>query len=132
MENEGIGEEKRGAKRISKQMSIQYCLDLDPMFQKWDMSSIINIGEKGVKFTVNGKLNPGITIYMRIKLPLKPFEWLKLNGKLVSSEELKTKKDKIVSGTSVARVEFLELEENQKSLLQEYVLWFLSKDGGIK
>lgn len=132
MESENTGQEKRGVERIPKQMTIQYCVDLDPMFQKWDISSIINIGEKGVRFTVNGKLNPGITIYMRIKLPLKPFEWLEISGKLVSSEELKTKKDKIVSGTSVIRVAFLELGENQKALLHEYVLWFLSKYGGAK
>jgi len=132
MEEKAVPQEKRAVSRAPKQLVIKYSVDADPQLRKWDISTIKDIGEKGVSFTVNGNMDLGLSVYMRIKLPLRPYEWLEVSGKILRSEEFRNIKNRAVPSASLIRVEFLDLRDEQKVLLQEYVSWFLSKYGGEK
>jgi hypothetical protein len=118
-------QEKRSAKRVEKNLIIQYSIDTDTGVRKWDVSSVKDISEKGVSFMVNGKVSLGTIIHMLIRIPLKPFEWFELSGKVLGSKEYSF-------DSSFIRVIFLDLKEEQKTLIRDYIAWCLSKDGGKK
>jgi len=132
MENKNNEPEKREAKRVQKNLIIQFSFDSKEGARKWDVSSIKDIGEKGVSFNAAGKFSLGSAVHMLIKIPLRPFEWFEVTGKLVAIEESKTSVVDTDYKTSLLRVYFLDLEAEQKTLIHEYVSWCLSKCGGVK
>jgi len=132
MENKNNEQEKREAKRVSKSLIIQFSLDPAEGARKWDVSSIKDIGEKGVSFNAAGKFSLGATVHMLIKIPLRPFEWFEVTGQLVAVEESKTGPAESDYKTYLLRVHFLDLQTEQKTLINEYVAWCLSKRGGAK
>ncbi|MFA5096554.1 MAG: PilZ domain-containing protein [Candidatus Omnitrophota bacterium] len=125
------GSEKREVCRVEKHLIIQFSLDAGPLPRKWDISTVKDIGEKGVSFLANEKFALGSSMRMLIRIPLRPFEWFEVSGKLVAVEELGAKNDPGEAGTTLLRVTFLDLEETQKELIREYVSWCL-KYGGVK
>jgi hypothetical protein len=133
MENKNSRQEKRDARRIQKSLIIQFSLESsDPLARKWDISSINDISESGVSFSAGGKFHSGAVMQMLIKIPLRPFEWFEVSGKVVAAEESKTKNEDPEYKVYLVRVAFLSLEEEQKKLIREYIAWYLSKDGGKK
>ncbi|MFA4989323.1 MAG: PilZ domain-containing protein [Candidatus Omnitrophota bacterium] len=133
MENRKNKPEKRSVKRIQKPLIIQFSVDSgDPLTRKWDVSSVRDISEKGVSFLASGKIALGDLIQMLIKIPLKPFEWFEVSGKVLAIEGSKIKREANDFNLSLVRVVFLNLKEEQKKLIQEYIVWCLIKDGGKK
>jgi len=132
MDNQAGGKEKREVGRVEKHLIIQFSVDSGPLPRKWDISAVKDIGEKGVSFLANGKFSLGATVHMLIRIPLRPFEWFEVAGKLVDKEEFGAKNKDGETGTSLLRVTFLDLQEEQKKLIHEYVSWCLSKYGGGK
>jgi hypothetical protein len=65
-----------------------------------------------------------------IKIPSRPLEWIEFTGRVVGSEGLKAISGVAVAGSHITRVEFINLKENQKELIREYIAWFLTKEGG--
>ncbi|MDD2927274.1 MAG: PilZ domain-containing protein [Candidatus Omnitrophica bacterium] len=133
MEDKNNKQEKRSVKRIQKSLIIQFSVDSgDPLTRKWDVSSIRDISEKGVSFLASGKIALGDLLQMLIKIPLRPFEWFEVSGKVVAREEPKIKREDNDFNVSVVRVIFTDLKEEQKMLIREYIAWCLLKDGGKK
>lgn len=124
-------EEKRCSARVQKNLLIQFSFDTEGPTRKWDVSSIKDIGEKGVSFRATGKFSLGSTILMLIKIPLKPFEWFEVSGKIVSVDEPKIQAADDLQ-TYFVRVAFLDLEAEQKALIHDYISWCLSNHGGAK
>jgi len=124
-------EEKRGSARVQKNLLIQFSFDACGPSRKWDVSTIKDIGEKGVSFRAAGKFSTGSTVHMLIKIPLRPFEWFEVTGKLVSIDEPKVEVGEDLQ-TYFIRVAFLDLKDEQKTLIHDYVSWCLSKTGGAK
>ena len=123
--------EKREAKRIQKNLIIQFSFGSEKGARKWDVSSIRDIGNKGVSFIAAGDYSLGMTIYMLIKIPLRPFEWFEVTGKIVGIDGSKMQNDSDSSKNHVIRVSFLDLQDEQKTLINDYVSWCLSKSGGV-
>ncbi|MFH0855483.1 MAG: PilZ domain-containing protein [Candidatus Omnitrophota bacterium] len=133
MGNKENPEEKRKSKRVEKHLIIQFSVDTDASARKWDITSIQDIGENGVSFLANGKFSLGSTVHMLIRIPLRPFEWFEVAGKLVAVEKPRNKNFDPDLETSLLRVSFLDLEKEQKVLIHKYILWCLSiLRGGAK
>ncbi|MFA5177117.1 MAG: PilZ domain-containing protein [Candidatus Omnitrophota bacterium] len=133
MENTNNQQEKRKAERIRKTLIIQFSIETgDPLTRKWDVSSIKDISETGVSFRAAENIPVGAIIHMLIKIPLRPFEWFEVSGKVVSVEAPKVKRETTEYDLPMIRVFFLDLKEEQKKLIHEYVAWCLVKDGGKK
>jgi PilZ domain len=93
METTNSGQEKRGSKRVHKNLVVKYSISADSGPRKWDLSIVQDIGEKGVSFTVSQEIPSGTMIDMIIKIPLRPFEWFDFTGRLVGCEEFKEQKE---------------------------------------
>ena len=134
MENKPDPKDKRESKRVEKHLIIQFSFDAaDVLARKWDISSIQDIGEKGVSFLANGKFSLGSKVHMLIRIPLRPFEWFEVVGKLVAVEKPKNITADSDLEMFLLRVSFLDLEDEQKVLIHEYISWCLSsKNGGVK
>lgn len=118
--------ERRESVRIKKFLVALYSRDK----KTWDMTHIRDISDKGMQITTAGALTSGEILTFLIKIPFKPFEWIEINGKTVESSELKTVFDKPVANTHITRIEFVDLREDHKKLICEYIEWFLSRKGG--
>jgi hypothetical protein len=125
-------EEKRSSARVQKNLIIQFSFDAEGPSRKWDVSSIRDIGEKGVSFNAASKVPVGSIIHMLIKIPLRPFEWFEISGKLISVEEPKVTSAQEDLQTFLMRVTFLDLQDEQKTLIHDYISWCISKSGGAK
>jgi len=125
------GEEKRGSARIQKNLLIQFSFDAEGPGRKWDVSAIKDIGEKGVSFNAVNKFSLGSIVHMLIKIPLRPFEWFEVTGKIVNIEESEVEIGHDLK-TYIMRVSFLDLKDEQKALIHDYISWCLSRDGGAK
>lgn len=118
-------EERRKSIRIKKSLTVQYSRNLNQGAATWDMTTIKDISETGMCIVTDKDFLPNEIINFRLKIPFRPFEWLEFSGKIISSEVFKTK-------ACVTRVEFVDLKEEQKGLIKEYIKWFLDKQGGEK
>jgi len=132
MEDKNNMQEKRGARRVKKNLIIQYSMDTRDGVQKWDVSSVKDISEKGVSFIASNKFPLGTIAHMFIKIPTRPFEGFEVSGKVVNIEESKTKNEDPDFNLPLIRIAFLDLKEEQKTLIRDYIAWCLSKDGGKK
>ena len=132
MAEKDAGKEKREAERVEKHLIIQFSIDAGPLPRKWDISTVQDVGEKGVSFPANGKFHPGQIFRMLMRIPLRPFEWFEVTGKLIGTEETKLNNADPELKTYLLRVSFLDLKEEQKALIRDYVSCCLSKQGGAK
>jgi len=119
-------EERRKAVRIKKSLTAQYSKDKN----FWDTTFIRDISEFGMQITTTGQLPTDAILTVRVKFPSKPFEWTEINGKVVGSTEMKTGFKESVASTHITRIQFVDLKEEHKKLIHEYIEWFLSKKGG--
>ena len=127
-----MGEEKRRAPRIKKALVVLYSSDIEGETKKWNMTSIKNISEYGLCLALSEHFNEGQTLLFQIKFPTRPFEWLKVAGKILAMEIFKTKFDTQIAEQSQARIEFIGISEEQKIQIREYVQWFIKQSGGEK
>jgi hypothetical protein len=105
-------EERRKSKRIKKTLTIQYAVG-EKNNLKWEMSLIRDISDTGLSFAADGNFSPDDNINIRLKLPIRPFEWVKIEGIVLESKKL------------VTRVKFTQLTDEDKELINEYIVWFL-------
>lgn len=119
--------ERRKSIRIKKPLLIHYSKD----GKLWDISPIRDLSEDGMQFTVNGKLETGKVFKFSITIPLKPVEQLEFSGKIIESKELKTRYGANVPGMYVTRIEFIDMQEEQKALLRRYIAWLLKHEANL-
>ncbi len=118
-----MDEERRKSIRIRKTLTLQYCSELDKEKNIWITAMIRDISEGGVSFCADKNFLTGEILALRIKFPLNPFQYTELKGKNVYSQEL-------TMGMYLIHLEFIELQEEQKKVIKEYLTWILDKEGG--
>jgi hypothetical protein len=123
-------DDKREVPRIKKSLVVHYALDTGGKPPKWDVTHIMNIGEKGIRMTVLKDFAEGDILNLNIKIPFKPFEPLTVKGKIITTEELTTVFGEGVADCKIASVGFIDIDEEQKDLIKEYVEWFHKRYGG--
>jgi hypothetical protein len=113
-------DEKRGSIRIGKPLAVQFGLQTDGSIS-WDMSLIKDISESGICLRTGIPLEKGDICYLRFKMPTHPWNSLEITAKVVESAQVKM-------SIHTTRLEFLDLNEEQKQLLREYVAWALMQE----
>ena len=127
-----MGEERRKSVRIKKVLTVRYSYGIDKDGKKWDITAIRDISETGMCITTHKEFLPNDTVTFLIKIPSRPLEWIEFTGRVVGFEELRAISEESVAGSHITRVEFINLKEDQKELIREYIAWFLTKEGGGK
>lgn len=125
-----MSEERRKTVRIKKLLTARYSYGIDRNGKKWDIISIKDISETGMSVTTQRQFSPNDIITFFIKIPFRPLEWIEFTGRVVGSEGLKAIYGETVAGLHITRVEFVNLKEEHKKLIREYITWFLTKEGG--
>ncbi len=125
-----MGEERRKSVRIKKVLTVRYSYGVNKDEKKWDITAIRDISETGMSVSTHYKFSPNDIVTFLIKIPSRPLEWIEFTGRVVGSEGLKAISGEAVAGAHITRVEFINLKENQKELIREYITWFLTKEGG--
>jgi len=125
-----MGEERRKSVRIKKGLTVRYSYGIDKDGKKWDITAIRDISETGMCITTHKQFLPNDIITFLIKIPSRPLEWIEFTGRVVGSEKRMTIFGESVASSHITRVEFINLKEDQKELIREYITWFLTKEGG--
>jgi hypothetical protein len=114
-----MDEEKRKAFRVKTSLFVQYCFDITSPEKRWDITSAKNLSETGVCLQTGKPFELGSTIVLRFKMPSRPFDMTKINAKVICCQSTGQ------GTTSIIRAEFMDVSEETKSLLREYVLWMV-------
>jgi hypothetical protein len=106
-------EDRRKSSRVKKNLTAQYaCGDRNSL--KWEMSQVNDISETGVAIGTAETFAAGAIVYIRLKLPSKPFEWLEIEGEVIDSKNF------------VTRIKFTQLKDTDKEFIKEYIAWFMA------
>jgi hypothetical protein len=125
-------EEKRKFERIVKPIAVRYAEDTSLDAEKWDMTCTRNISAGGMCIVTSRYYSPEKILHFLLKIPLRPFEWQQVKGRVIGCINLTTSMEELIPNSYITRLEFLDLKEEQKNLINEYVRWFLKKFGGEK
>ena len=125
-----MGEERRKSVRIKKVLTVRYSYGVNKDEKKWDITAIRDISETGMSVSTHYKFSPNDIVTFLIKIPSRPLEWIEFTGRVVGTEDLKAISGETLTGAHITRVEFINLKEDQKELIREYITWFLTKEGG--
>jgi len=127
-----MGEERRKSVRIKKVLTVRYSYSVNKDEKKWDITAIRDISATGMSVSTHYKFSPNDIVTFLIKIPSRPLDWIEFTGRVVGTEDLKAISGETLTGAHITRVEFINLKEEQKELIQEYITWFLTKEGGGK
>jgi c-di-GMP-binding flagellar brake protein YcgR len=125
-------EERRKAVRIKKVITVRYSYCVDKGDKKWDMTVVKDISETGMCVTTHKQFSAQEEVAFLIKIPSRPLDWMEFTGRVIASESPVAASGATVTGTYVTRIEFVNLKDEQKEAVREYITWFLSKEGGGK
>ena len=125
-----MGEERRKSVRIKKVITVRYSYGSDTGEKKWDMTVVKDLSETGMSVATNHKFSRNDIVAFLIKIPSRPLDWIELTGRVVACEGLKSVSVAPLTAAHTTRVEFINLKEEQKELIRQYVTWFLSKEWG--
>ena len=103
-------EEKRKTARVEKPLIVQYAQSAVVLL-RWDSTTIKNISQEGVLFNTNKTLVKSEKLHLRFTIPTDPFNRLEIEGEVVES---------FVQGHGT-RIKFIDLSEQQKKVLCDYV-----------
>jgi c-di-GMP-binding flagellar brake protein YcgR len=117
-------EDRRKNSRIKKTLTVQYAR-AGSFNLKWEMSQIKDISDTGLSITTAESFSSDQNLLIRLKLPTHPYEWIDLDGSVVESQSF--------GGEFwLTRVKFIQLKEEDKTLIKDYIAWFLLKERGGK
>lgn len=122
-----IKEEKRKSVRIKKTLFVRYSYSFDKDKKRWEEAVVRDISETGISITTCHSFLPNDTITILIKIPSRPLDWIELKGRVVRCEGVKPIAERSKFGASITAIEFIDLNEEQKKIIREYISWFLSK-----
>jgi len=117
-------QEKRRSIRISKPLMIRYLPEYGNK-KDWNFSFIKNISEAGVLFDTNKQFVEGENLRLMLKIPLDPDNWLETDGRVVESKPF-------MGNFFLTSAKFTSLKDSQKTLIKDYVEWFLSTQNSGK
>ncbi|MDD5561389.1 MAG: PilZ domain-containing protein [Candidatus Omnitrophica bacterium] len=109
--------EKRKSVRIEKPLTIKYSLETEDK-KSWDISFIKNVSEAGILFDTNKQFHAGENLLLMFKIPLDPYNWIETKGSVIESLPH-------TGGSFSTRLKFVSINEDQKKLIRDYVVWFL-------
>jgi c-di-GMP-binding flagellar brake protein YcgR len=112
-------EEKRKAFRVKSSLTLQYCFDTNSENKKWDITTVKDLSESGVRFQAGKSFEVGSLIRLRFKIPSRPYDQTEIDAKVISCQNL------VQSSLSMIRAEFVNLSDETLALLREYVLWMV-------
>ena len=99
--------------------------------QHWDMTAIVNISETGFCATTLREFAVGEVLSFEIKVPSRPLAPVKVKARVVESAmRLTPFFEQPIAGTFFTRVEFVEMNEEDREVIKGFVKWFFSKQGG--
>ena len=110
-----MGDEKRKVSRIEKVLTAQYSKDSQEVTH-WDSTTIKNISVEGILLHTSNIFTKDEILKLRFKLPFDPYHWLDAKGKVIESLQGKT------------RIQFIELTEEQRKIIHEYIEWFVKNN----
>lgn len=113
--------EKRKATRIKRSLVIQFTKDLT-MAQNWGISSAKDISESGVALISDIPLGAGDEIILRMKVPLRPFDWMIIRAKVIGC-------DRYTKESFTIRAAFVDINQENKDLLAQYIKSYLKQAG---
>jgi len=120
--------ENRKAPRIQKNLMAMYGMqNSQGLVEKWDTTLVKNFSEIGIGFITTSAFAFGDKIDFMIKIPTRPYDWLRLHGKAIESVVLKGIGTNSISQTYLTRAEFTDIKSEEKKLIQDYITWFLNK-----
>jgi c-di-GMP-binding flagellar brake protein YcgR len=112
--------ERRRSPRIKRRDVVQYRIENLPFGRvRKGTSQIRDLSKNGVALTINFPVILKATIKVKLKLPVLE-ELVELEGRIVACEEIR--KNTIY----VIRLEFINVTEEQKELLERFIRVFLS------
>ncbi|MBN3038257.1 MAG: PilZ domain-containing protein [Candidatus Omnitrophica bacterium] len=109
-------EEKRLSPRIKKEILVRYKVKVE-YYGDIDMSSTRDLSETGISFTAARAFSPGTVLTLGLRFPAQK-DFLQFDARVVSCKS----KAKIIH---TVRAEFIDLNEEQKKALKEFVQFFL-------
>ena len=124
--------ERRKSVRIKKFITVKYSYGDSKNGKKWDITSVRNISETGMCITTQEQFLPNDIVTFLVKIPSRPLDWIEFTGRVVASEKIMATSGQSIAALHLTRVEFINLQEDQKVLVREYVAWFLNKEEGEK
>jgi len=130
--NPDRGPDKRDGVRVKKNLIIRYAENIDAYQKKWDETIIRDISVSGISISESKNIPVGTELILLFKIPSSPYQWFEVKGKIVKVDKLKTIRNDLVSNTNIVGIAFIDLTDEQKVTIKEYVDWFLSKSGGEK
>ena len=117
-------DERRRSKRVKQPLVVQYTYKrTEDNQQLWDVAIVRDISAVGVSFNTGRRFNKDEPIVMRMRIPSSSFGMLIIEGRTIHSG------DSIV-GVHMTRVEFVNLDEEQKETINKCIEWFADIKGG--
>jgi Tfp pilus assembly protein PilZ len=113
-------QEKRKTTRIEAFLTLRYSPEISSK-DSWNIALIRNISESGVLFDTIKQFQVGENLFLKLKIPLDPDNWMETKGSVVESFPYMGK-------FFLTRLKFTDFTDAQKSLIKNYVAWFLSKN----
>jgi c-di-GMP-binding flagellar brake protein YcgR len=123
-EEKRIDDERRKASRIKRNLTIQYAASGKKEL-RWEMTLIKDISDTGMLITTGQKFAAEENLYIRLKLPSQPFKLIEITAGVILSANL-------AGGSYLTRVKFLQLGDDDKKQIKDYITWFLGKERGAK
>jgi c-di-GMP-binding flagellar brake protein YcgR len=117
-------EERRKAARIKKNLTVKYALKVKNDL-RWEMSLIKDISDTGMSLTTSQNFIPEENLIIRLKLPSQPFNWIEINAAVIETRNYGGE-------TWLTRVKFIQLGNEDKKLIKNYITWFLVNERGAK
>lgn len=117
--------------RIKRGITVRYSYTTDKGEKKWDMTGIRDISETGMSVSTQHKFSSNDILTFLIKIPSRPLEWIEFTARVVGSEEMKSITGETLRAVHITRLEFINLKEDQKELIREYITWSLSRKKDI-
>lgn len=119
-----MGLERRKAVRIEKSLTVLYSNNFDRL--DWDMANVKDISAAGIKITVDKDLSLGEIIKLRMKIPLNPFKWLEIKGKVINSSVIRSPQSNEVL-FYITQIAFVDIKDEDEKLIAQYVSWYLNR-----
>jgi c-di-GMP-binding flagellar brake protein YcgR len=118
-----MGEERRKSIRVKTSLFVQYCIDINSVPRKWDITSVKDLSESGVSLHTGVPFEIGSTIALRFKIPSRPFDKTEISAVVVDCKKIEQ------GSTSMIRAEFKDLSEDTKEVLKDYIVWMVKNPG---
>jgi c-di-GMP-binding flagellar brake protein YcgR len=112
--------EKRKAARIKKTLNLQYLSSVQGEEPVWIRGVLGDISESGMSFTSDKQFSAEQIISIRIRFPFNLLDWVELKGRCVAVKGLSV-------GMYILHLEFIDLQDEQKKVIKDYVTWVLEK-----